>query len=121
MRNDLGLLVLRVGSGLMMMFPHGWGKLISFGDKLNSFPDPLGVSSPVSLTLTVFAEFFCAVFLILGIKTRWVAIPMAITMLVAAFIIHSSDPWQNKELAVLFALCYTTLAVTGGGKFAIKD
>lgn len=118
---DLGLLFLRVGSGLIMMLSHGWGKLLGFSQSLNSFPDPLGVSSPVSLTLTVGAEFFCAALLVLGIKTKWVAIPLTITMLVAAFVVHSADPWDKKELAVMFALCYGTLAMTGGGKFSIKE
>lgn len=121
MQKDLGLLFLRVGSGLMMMFPHGWGKLTGFTANMNNFPDVIGIGGPASMALAVFAEFFCAALLILGIKTRYVAIPLLITMLVAVFIVHGADPWMKKELAALYAVCYASLIASGGGKFSIKE
>ncbi len=118
---DFGVLVLRVTTSLLMMFPHGWSKLASFTTKLNTFPDPLGISSQVSLTATVFTEFFLSIFIILGIKTRWAALPLLFTMLVAAFIVHGNDPWARQEKAVLFSVVYLSLFFTGGGKFSLKD
>jgi putative oxidoreductase len=119
--SDLGILFLRVASGLMMIFPHGWSKLVNFGTKMNAFPDPLGIGSQASLTGAVFTEFFCQILIILGIKTRWASLPLLFTMLVAAFIVHGQDPWMRQEKAVLYAVVYLTLFITNGGKFSIKN
>ena len=116
---NVGILIFRIGVGVMMMFPHGWDKLISFGQRINTFPDPIGVGRKASLTLTVFAEFFCSILLILGFKTRLASIPLVICMLVAGFSIHGTDPWARKEKAILYALCYFVLVFTGPGKFSI--
>ena len=101
---DAGLLLLRVSAGAMMAFGHGWSKLATYTERAATFPDPLGVSSPVSLALVVFAEFFCAMLVALGAATRFAAIPIVINMLVAAFVIHGDDPWRRQEFAILFLI-----------------
>ena len=100
MRTDLGLLILRLGAGGMMFFSHGMAKLMNFSAIAMKFPDPLGVGSTLSLALAVFAEFFCAICVVAGIGTRFVAIPLVITMLVAALSVHSMDPWSKKEFPI---------------------
>lgn len=116
---SLGLLILRVGTGAMMLFGHGWGKLAGFSDKAGVFPDPLGIGSAASLGLATFAEFFCAIGLIFGFATRLSALPLVINMLVAAIIVHSDDPWGKKEFALLYAVPFITLLFTGGGKYSL--
>jgi len=118
---DFGILVLRVFSGLLMIFPHGWSKLMGFTDKMNTFPDPLGISSQLSLTGAVFSEVICALMIILGIKTRFFATPLFFTMIVAAFVVHANDPWGVKEKAIVFGVTYLVLMITGGGKFSVRD
>jgi putative oxidoreductase len=114
-----GLLLLRLTSGGLML-THGLPKLIGFSEKMESFPDPIGLGSPFALTLTVLAEVLCAALLILGVKTRLVVIPLAITMFVAAFVIHAADPLQKKELAIMYLSAYLALFLAGGGKFQLK-
>lgn len=116
---SVGLLVLRVYAGGMMLFGHGWGKLMSFGEKYAQFPDPLGVGSPLSMTMAVGAEVFCSLAVMLGLATRLTAVPLVITMLVAAFLIHADDPWGKKEFALMYLLPFLTLVFTGPGKFSI--
>lgn len=117
--HDIGLLILRVFTGGFMLFLHGWGKLAKFSMLSTKFPDPIGLGSGVSLSLAVFAEVVCAALIIVGFKTRWVAIPLIITMLVAAFIIHAADPFAKKEFALLYLIPFLTLAFTGAGKYSI--
>jgi len=117
---NIGLLILRlVGGGFMLT--HGIPKLMKLmgGDK--SFADPLGLGEGTSLVLTVFAEFICAIFLIFGFATRWVAIPLFVTMLVAAFIVHGSDPFGDKELALLYGGIYLAIAFLGSGRFGLDS
>lgn len=118
---SVGLLVLRAGTGSFMLFQHGLGKLMSFSEKWHRFPDPLGIGSEFSMVLAVFAEFFCSIALILGIKTRLAAIPLFITMMVAVLIIHAYDPWSKKELPLLYAIPFLTLILTGGGRYSLTD
>ena len=117
---SLGLLLVRLGAGGMMLAGHGWAKLASFGEMADRFPDPLGLGSPTaSLALAIFSEFFCAAALVVGFATRFAAVPLAVTMLVAAFAIHADDPWAKKELALLYAVPFITLVFTGAGKFSV--
>jgi putative oxidoreductase len=119
MMQNVGLLVLRLTVGFTMLLGHGWPKLANFSAKSAVFPSVMGLGSQISLSLAVFSEVFCSVFLILGLLTRWVSIPLLITMLVAAFIVHGSDPFKVKELSLMYLFCYTTLFFTGGGEFSV--
>ncbi len=118
---NLALLILRLTGGGVMLYAHGWDKLINFSTKAKQFPDPLGIGSQASLALTIFAEVFCAALLILGIGTRFAASALAITMAVAFFLVHAGNI-REGELAFIFLTLYITLIFTGGGKYAlIKD
>lgn len=120
---SVAMLIQRVIFGFFMLFGHGWGKLIGFSDRMDSFPDPLGVGSPVSLALAVFAETLCAFLVGIGLLTRAALVPLIITMLVAAFIIHGGDPLfgggASKEMALLFLAGYVSILVAGPGKFSV--
>jgi putative oxidoreductase len=115
----LGLLFLRLGAAGFML-THGYPKLMRlFSGEPVSFISVMGMSPELSLLLAVFAEFFCSIFILLGLFTRLAAIPLIITMAVAAFVIHSDDPFSTKEKALLFLLIFIVLLLTGGGRFSI--
>lgn len=118
---NFGLFVLRAVPAAIMLLSHGWPKLIGFAEKAEVFPDPLGVGSVASLALVVFAEVLCALFLVLGIATRLSAVPLLITMLVAAFVIHAQDPFAKQELGILFGVVFASLILTGGGTWGLGE
>jgi len=119
MMADIGKLVLRLGFGGFML-KHGYPKLMKFfADEPIKFPDPLHVGTIPSLSLTVFSEVVCAVLIVIGFKTRWASIPLIITMLVAAFIVHASDPIGKKEFALLYAFGFAAIALLGAGEYSI--
>lgn len=116
---DLGLLVFRIGIGALML-SHGIPKLLDFFSSEDlSFADPIGLGEPVTFGLAVFAEFVCAFFLVLGFLTRFAAVPLIITMGVAAFIVHADDPFSRQELPILFMLGFIFLAISGPGKYSL--
>lgn len=117
---DLGIVFLRFSIGLMMCFGHGYPKLLKLLSGNFQFLDPLGISPQLSLGIAVFAEFFCSGLLILGVKTRFVVLPLIGTMAIAVSVVHFSDPWSVKEMAVLYLISYLTLFCTGGGKYVIS-
>ena len=119
---DISLLLLRLTFGGLMILNHGlkkWDKLMAGGEI--KFGDPLGVGAELSLQLTVFGEVICSLLLIFGLLTRFAAIPAIITMLVAAFIVHGSDPFGDKEMALLYLIPYVILFVKGGGKYSVDN
>lgn len=118
--NDLGLLLLRLGIGLLMAFSHGLGKVKSFAaGGPYQWADPIGLGPGLSLFLAGGAEFFCALALAAGFMTRLAALPLAFTMAVAAGIVHAQDPFAKKEFALLFLIPTLTLILTGPGRFSL--
>lgn len=116
---DFALLILRLAAGGFML-THGIGKFEHlFSGEPIMFPDPMGVGATVSLALVVFAEVFCSIFLVFGIATRLSAIPLIITMLVAAFIAHASDGFGKQELPLLYTLIYMVFVISGSGKVSL--
>lgn len=117
---DISLLLLRVfGGGFMMM--HGWPKFqkVLAGDF--TFGDPIGLGPKLSLILTSGAEFFCGLLILIGFGTRIASIPLLFTMIVAAFVVHGSDPFNKKELALAYALVYIALFLMGSGKYSLDQ
>jgi putative oxidoreductase len=116
---SVGLLIMRIWIGSVMFLAHGWPKLAGWAERSQTFADPLGVGSATSLAMTILAEVFCSILIILGLGTRLAAIPLAFAMGVAAFIVHGDDPWQKQEFALLFGFVYLMLILTGPGKYSL--
>jgi len=113
-----GLLFLRLTfSG--MMLTHGIPKLLNLIQGDIQFGDPIGLGPTVSLILAVIGEAICPLLIILGLKTRIAAIPTIITMAIAAFIVHGSDPLGTKEMALLYLFGFTAIALLGSGRFSL--
>ena len=117
---NFSLLLLRLTVGTMMIYSHGWGKLLKlFGEEAIGFADPIGLGMVISLFLTVFAEVFCSFLLIIGLGSRLATIPLMIVMLVAIFIIHWDDPFGKKEFAILYLVPYILIFLMGAGKYSL--
>jgi putative oxidoreductase len=118
---SVALLFLRIIVGTFMI-THGYGKMLMlFGEGPVQFIDPLGVGVTTSLALVVFAEVLCSVFLIVGVGTRLASIPLLFTMFMAGFIVHGSDPFSVRELALFFGSTYVFFLITGPGKYSIDQ
>lgn len=116
---SLGLLIHRLLFGGLLLFAHGWDKVFNYAEKAETFGDPLGLGPGISLALAAFAEFFCSLFVILGLGTRLVVWPIIFTMATAALIAHAEDPFSVKEKALLFLSAFFVLFWTGAGRFSI--
>lgn len=131
-----GLLILRLGvAGYMIT--HGWSKVTMLMERqFEMFGDPIGIGPVASLVLVVLAEFLCAILVVAGLATRLAAIPIVITMAVAAFVAHGADPWTmteaamrffsgaskswaSKQPALTFLFVFLALVFTGAGKYSL--
>ncbi|RLD28268.1 MAG: DoxX family protein [Bacteroidetes bacterium] len=115
---NLALAILRIGASLMLL-THGIPKIEHLFADTVSFPDPLGVGATTSLTLAIIGEVIAPIFILVGFRTKLAAILSMITMLVAVLIHHSSDPFETKEKALLFALIFFVIFLAGPGKYSI--
>ena len=115
----LGLLILRVSFSAAML-THGWPKLqkLLAGGQIK-FADPIGIGELPSLILAVLGEFVFPILIIIGLKTRLAAIPAAITMAVAFFIVHSEDAFGDKEMSFIYLAAFITIALLGAGKYSL--
>jgi len=116
---DIVLLIVRLFIGFAML-SHGFPKLqmlLEGGDI--QFFDFLGLGPKISLGLTVFAEFVCSIFLILGLFTRIAVGFLIFTMIIAGFVVHGADPFDKKEMSLLYLAIYLLIMVLGAGRFSI--
>lgn len=116
---DIALLAVRLFIGFAML-SHGFPKLqmlLEGGDI--KFFDFLGLGPQISLGLTVFAEFVCSIFLILGLFTRIATGFLMFTMVVAGFFVHGADPFDKRELSFLYLTIYLFMMLLGAGKFSV--
>jgi putative oxidoreductase len=115
---NLALAILRIGASAMLL-THGIPKIEHLFAETVSFPDPLGVGATTSLTLAIIGEVIAPIFILVGFRTKLATILSMITMLVAVLIHHSGDPFADKEKALLFALIFLVIFLTGPGKYSI--
>lgn len=88
----------------------GTQKISGMENTIEWFGNPewgLGLPFPTLLAyLAAYTEAIGALLLLLGLATRWISIPLMITMLVAAFAVHWDNGWaaiadsQAEEVAV---------------------
>jgi putative oxidoreductase len=115
---NLAMFLLRFALGILMIV-HGYDKLVHFAAYRDKFYNFLHLGQTFSLSLSIFAEFFCALFLMIGLFTRLTVIPLIINMTVAVFFVHNSDFFGQGETATLFLSGFLTLLLLGPGKASV--
>ncbi|WP_315816318.1 DoxX family protein [Paraflavitalea speifideaquila] len=115
---NFGALILRLAMGGLLL-PHGYGKLVHFAASKAHMINFMGIGVTASLALLVFAEFFCSLFVILGLATRLAAIPPAIAMFVALWKGHNLDILGDGEHAALFMFGFLVILIIGPGKASV--
>ena len=114
---SLLLLALRLFFGLMLML-HGLEKVYNYTELCFVFPDPMNISSEISLLLVIFVELLCALGFIAGALYRLSIIPMIVTMAVAFFYIHGASIIQG-ELAFIYLVAFVLMYIAGPGQYSI--
>ena len=114
------MLILRLVAGILMM-NHGYGKLTHFEETAKFMPHLFGMSSSITTALVIFAEFFCSLFIILGLFTRLACVPLIITMCYALFITLHGEVFGKGELATLYLAAFTVLLLVGPGRVSVDS
>lgn len=123
---DLGLLVMRVGLGIIFV-KHGYGKITGGTEKflwlgrqmgnlgIHYWPLFWGVCAAIS-------EFFGGAFLMAGLLVRPTSFFLACVMFVAA-VYHASkgDPYTTLSHPLSLFIIFIGFMLTGGGKFSFDS
>ena len=125
--HDVGLLLIRVLPGVVFTY-HGAQKVFGafggpgmegFAGWLASMNVPMPTVSAWAAGLT---EFLGGIALILGLGVRIVGLPLTVTMLVAAFMVHGkafSAQNNGMEYPLTLAFIAAGLALTGAGRISL--
>ena len=111
------LLFIRLFFGVLF-FMHGLDKLTNFNALSENYPSVMGLGSYTTLMISIFCEFACSMFLMVGLVTRIVLIPMIVAMGVAFFDIHDGM-MPEGELALIFMIVFIVLFMTGPGRYSV--
>jgi putative oxidoreductase len=104
------------------MLTHGLPKFMKLmSGKPIEFANPFGIGETASFLLTIFAEFICSIFILMGFATRIAAFLLFVTMCVAAFYAHADDPFSKKEKALLYLVIYLLIMVFGAGRYSVDN
>lgn len=125
-RKEGGLLVMRLGLGLMMM-THGWPKLIGGPDKwerLGGNMEHLGISLfPVFWGLmAALSEFAGGALVAIGFWSRTASCFLIFTMIVAALTHFSSgEGLSGASHAIEVGFAFFGILVLGPGKYSVNQ
>ena len=118
---DAGLLVLRLTAGLALAFAHGTSKFPPSPGFIETVAG-MGFPAPILFGWAAgIAELIGGVCLAVGLLTRPASVMIAVTMAVAFFIRHASDPFPSKEKALLYGGIALLFIFVGAGRFSLDS
>jgi len=118
LNTDVATLLLRLFFGGMFTY-YGYGKVVNYEAYSAGFTDIIGIGAKLSFNLVIFGEFVCGIFILLGLFTRFAAIPAFITMVVAYFVAHGQDNFADKIPAFTYLILSVIVFIQGGGKYSL--
>ncbi len=115
-----GTVIIRVIAGIII-FQFGLQLFDNEGMKgYTGWLTDLGFPMPDTMaSLGKWAELIGGASLILGFLTRWLMIPLIITMAVIIFIMGQADPFGDDQQAFLLMLVFIYYCLAGPGKWSL--
>ncbi|MEK6718123.1 MAG: DoxX family protein [candidate division NC10 bacterium] len=120
-----GITVLRVVVGIVFL-AHGGQKLFVWGfGGMAGFLGQVGIPAPMLAAVVVtLVEFLGGLALLLGLFTRWAAIPLAINMAVAILTVHLQAGFflpNGYEFALTLLAANVALILLGSGEASLDS
>ena len=116
---DRAILFLRLFVGVLISL-HIIDKLQTYNFVLTGYPALLFESSWATFVIFTLLEAAFAFMIIVGYGTRFASFIMALGMFVEIFIIYPSLGWLGVERQILYIGIYTTLVMSGGGRYGLE-
>ncbi|HET9086655.1 MAG TPA: DoxX family protein [Acidobacteriaceae bacterium] len=117
---DIGLLLLRVISGLSLFIKHGVEKLTNHAHMASHFPDPVHIGRHPSFLVAMVSDAICSMLVVLGLGTRVAAFIIFMNLGVALYFVHHlAFRTEHAEMMVAYMAGFVTLVFTGAGRFSL--
>lgn len=115
---NTAMFIVRVGLGILLLH-HGYQKITHFENTVKNTPPLPLLNGEMRAGLIIFSEFFCSIFVILGLFTRLACIPILIGFGIILFKVHHLDFLNTGQLASVFTLGFIAVLLIGPGKGSI--
>lgn len=116
---DVGLLLLRVFTGLALAIAHGWDKLPPSARFVSRLAE-MGLPAPELFAwLAGIAEFGGGLLLAMGLLTRPAAMYVVAHFIVVVGLAHSGDTFAQREKAILFGMIALMYVLVGPGRYSL--
>jgi putative oxidoreductase len=120
-----GLTVLRVIVGIVFLM-HGGQKLFSYGfTGVAGYLGQVGIPFPAFFAVVVtLVEFLGGAALLVGLATRWAALPLAVDMLVAVLMVRLKGGFfapNGVEFELTLLAACVCLALAGPGAASVES
>lgn len=118
--SDLGLLLLRIGVGVIFIIA-GWGKLTGI-EGVQGFFGNIGIPLPAVMAWVVaIVEFVGGIMVLLGAYARIPYLLLAIIMAVALMTTKLGGEFSAARLDLMLLLASLALFLIGSGKYSVDD
>ena len=121
----IGLLILRISTGVLMLF-HGFAKILEGVGFIQNTLIENGWPGWFAFGVYI-GEIIAPLLLIIGWRTRFAAFVYAFNILFATLLVHYEDMFTfgqhggwAVELQALYFFAAVVLVFTGGGKYAVS-
>jgi putative oxidoreductase len=116
---DVGLLILRVFSGLALALAHGWGKVPPSPGFVGMIGG-LGFPAPVLFAwLAAIAEFGGGLLIALGLLTRPASLLVVGHFTLVVLVAHAGDAFGDRELPLFFLVTALLFLLAGPGRYSV--
>ena len=117
----IALFVFRIALSLELIVAHGLKKLGVGVAEAEQVPNPLHLPQEFNSLFADTANLVFPVFVIFGLFTRVVVLPILAVTLTGYFILHWNDALLIKDTPFMYSLCYLFLFFVGPGKYSIDN
>lgn len=118
---DVGILLLRLFAGVRLVYGVidnvlSWKHMLLFRDFLQQFHFPVPLLSAI---VSVYAQLLAGIMLAVGWKIRYAAILMIINFLVAIFMVHWGQTFEQMTPALALLFISILFLFYGPGKYSL--
>lgn len=116
--SDVPLLIFRLVLGYNFYDP-AIRKYNNFGEIVDWFGNDIGMPMPTVMAfLATASEILAFILLPLGLGTRFIVVPLMVTMVVAITTVHWEGGYSEFEVPFLYLIMLFTLFVYGAGRLS---
>lgn len=119
-RADKATLFLRLFIGAVL-FTEAITKSQQYPWLEQEYPTLFGIDGADTVSIVGILELIAGLLITIGLFTRITAGIMAVAMLSAAFLLFPDQTFAQGELKFVYAGIYVTLAIGGGGRYALDE